>query len=55
MFYLICMVFMIVFFISCMLSVIYAAEIYQWQHYNNYKFKQWLKSGSRKKMRMKKK
>ncbi|EKH9069395.1 hypothetical protein PAA34_000744 [Salmonella enterica] len=49
MFYLICMVFMIVFFISCMLSVIYAAEIYQWQHYNSYKFKQWLKSGSRKK------
>ncbi|HBN0630528.1 hypothetical protein HCX23_22735 [Escherichia coli] len=40
---------MIVFFISCMLSVIYAAEIYQWQHYNSYKFKQWLKSGSRKK------
>jgi hypothetical protein len=25
------------------------AEIYQWQHYNSYKFKQWLKSGSMKK------
>lgn len=40
---------MIIFFIVCMLSVIYAAEIYQWQHYNGYKFKQWLKSGSIKK------
>ncbi|HBM3143490.1 hypothetical protein [Klebsiella grimontii] len=49
MFYLICVVFMIIFFIVCMLSVIYAAEIYQWQHYNGYKFKQWLKSGSIKK------
>ncbi|EJK3728567.1 hypothetical protein NLA60_003638 [Salmonella enterica] len=36
-------------FIACMLSVIYASEIYQWQHYNSYKFKQWLKSGSIKK------
>ena len=49
MFYLICVVFMIIFFIVCVLSVIYAAEIYQWQHYNGYKFKQWLKSGSIKK------
>ncbi|ECU7967353.1 hypothetical protein BEU43_23310 [Salmonella enterica subsp. enterica serovar Tallahassee] len=49
MFYLICVVFMVIFFIVCMLSVIYAAEIYQWQHYNGYKFKQWLKSGSIKK------
>jgi hypothetical protein len=49
MFYLICGVFMVIFFIVCMLSVIYAAEIYQWQHYNGYKFKQWLKSGSIKK------
>lgn len=40
---------MVIFFIVCMLSVIYAAEIYQWQHYNGYKFKQWLKSGSIKK------
>ena len=40
---------MTIFFIVCMLSVIYAAEIYQWQHYNGYKFKQWLKSGSIKK------
>ncbi|EGF0456991.1 hypothetical protein IBP16_004363 [Salmonella enterica] len=49
MFYLICFIFMVIFFIVCMLSVIYAAEIYQWQHYNGYKFKQWLKSGSIKK------
>ncbi|EFD4032117.1 hypothetical protein RZR18_04340 [Escherichia coli] len=49
MFYLICMVFMVIFFIACMLSVIYSSEIYQWQHYNSYKFKQWLKSGSIKK------
>ncbi|MCT7061759.1 hypothetical protein, partial [Salmonella enterica] len=49
MFYLICMVFMVIFFIACMLSVIYASEIYQLQHYNSYKFKQWLKSGSIKK------
>ncbi|EFD1936178.1 TPA: hypothetical protein QHR86_004846, partial [Escherichia coli] len=49
MYYLICVVFMVVFFIVCMLSVMYAAEIYQWQHYNGYKFKQWLKSGSIKK------
>ncbi|HED0394932.1 TPA: hypothetical protein R4I55_004538 [Yersinia enterocolitica] len=49
MYYLICVVFMLVFFIACMLSVIYAAEIYQWQHYSGYKFKQWLKSGSIKK------
>lgn len=55
MFYLICIFFMVIFFIACMLSVIYASEIYQWQHYNSYKFKQWLKSGSIKKMRMKKK
>lgn len=40
---------MVIFFIVCILSVIYAAEIYQWQHYNGYKFKQWLKSGSIKK------
>ncbi|ENB6858064.1 hypothetical protein ABH618_004434 [Salmonella enterica] len=40
---------MVIFFIVCMLSVIYAAEIYQWQHYNGYKFRQWLKSGSIKK------
>ncbi|WP_445497090.1 hypothetical protein [Photorhabdus sp. SF281] len=40
---------MIIFFISCILSVIYAAEIYQWQHYNMYKFKHWLKNGRRKK------
>ncbi|ELU4384437.1 hypothetical protein QON81_000562 [Salmonella enterica] len=40
---------MIVFIIVCILSVIYAAEIYQWQHYNGYKFKRWLKSGSIKK------
>lgn len=32
-----------------MLSVVYAAEIYQWQHYNGYRFKRWLKSGSIKK------
>ncbi|ECZ0650542.1 hypothetical protein F7431_22945 [Salmonella enterica] len=49
MYYLICLVFMVIFFIVCILSVIYAAEIYQWQHYNGYKFKQWLKSGSIKK------
>ena len=49
MYYLICFIFMTIFFIVCMLSVIYAAEIYQWQHYNGYKFKQWLKSGSIKK------
>ncbi|HHD0788654.1 TPA: hypothetical protein ACN1XC_004436 [Yersinia enterocolitica] len=49
MYYLICVVFMVIFFIVCMLSVIYAAEIYQWQHYNGYKFRQWLKSGSIKK------
>ncbi|MGV3984368.1 hypothetical protein [Citrobacter portucalensis] len=40
---------MIVFIIVCVLLVIYAAEIYQWQHYNGYKFKRWLKSGSIKK------
>ena len=49
MYYLICIVFTIVFFIICMLSVVYAAEIYQWQHYNGYRFKRWLKSGSIKK------
>lgn len=49
MYYLLCVVFMIVFIIACILSVIYAAEIYQWQHYNGYKFKRWLKSGSIKK------
>ncbi|EAU0184844.1 hypothetical protein E6W86_20565 [Salmonella enterica subsp. enterica serovar Berkeley] len=49
MYYLVCVVFMIVFIIVCILSVIYAAEIYQWQHYNGYKFKRWLKSGSIKK------
>ncbi|ECG3780616.1 hypothetical protein EXA83_15455 [Salmonella enterica subsp. enterica serovar Breukelen] len=49
MYYLICGVFIIVFFIACMLSVMYAAEIYQWQHYNMYKFKHWLKHGRRKK------
>lgn len=49
MYYLICVIFSIIFFIACILSVIYAAEIYQWQHYNGYKFKQWMKSGSRKK------
>lgn len=40
---------MIVFFIICMLSVMYAAEIYQWQHYSGYNFKHWLKYGKRKK------
>lgn len=49
MYYLVCVVFMILFIIVCMLSVNYAAEIYQWQHYNGYKFKRWLKSGSIKK------
>lgn len=49
MYYLVCVVFMILFIIVCMLSVIYAAENYQWQHYNGYKFKRWLKSGSIKK------
>ncbi|MDA5178058.1 hypothetical protein PG930_11830 [Klebsiella pneumoniae] len=49
MYYLVCVVFMIVFIIVCILSVIYAAEIYQWQHYNGYKYKRWLKSGSIKK------
>ncbi|EKN3990193.1 hypothetical protein NUF37_002936 [Yersinia enterocolitica] len=49
MYYLICIVFMIIFFIVCMLSVIYAAEIYQWQHYSGYQFKHWLKHGRRKK------
>lgn len=49
MYYLICIVFMIIFFIVCMLSVIYAAEIYQWQHYSGYKFNHWLKHGRRKK------
>ncbi|EPI9105594.1 hypothetical protein ACTBV7_003751 [Salmonella enterica subsp. enterica] len=27
----------------------YAAEIYQWQHYSGYNFKHWLKYGKRKK------
>ncbi|EIW1813609.1 hypothetical protein MBS68_005622 [Klebsiella pneumoniae] len=49
MYYLICGLFIAIFFIACLLSVIYAAEIYQWQHYNAYKFKRWLKSGSIKK------
>ncbi|EIL1355492.1 hypothetical protein LLB00_004355 [Salmonella enterica subsp. enterica serovar Enteritidis] len=49
MYYLICVIFMIVFFIICMLSVMYAAEIYQWQHYSGYNFKHWLKYGKRKK------
>ncbi|EFN8169545.1 MULTISPECIES: hypothetical protein [Enterobacteriaceae] len=49
MYYLICVVFMIIFFIICMLSVMYAAEIYQWQHYSGYNFKHWLKYGKRKK------
>lgn len=49
MYYLICGLFIAIFFIACLLSVIYAAEIYQWQHYNGYKFRQWLKSGSIKK------
>ncbi|EBZ0015713.1 hypothetical protein D5X65_19425 [Salmonella enterica subsp. enterica serovar Suberu] len=40
---------MIIFFIICMLSVMYAAEIYQWQHYSGYNFKHWLKYGKRKK------
>lgn len=40
---------MIIFFIACVLSVIYAAEIYQWQHYSMYKFKHWLKHGRGKK------
>ncbi len=43
MYYLICVVFMVVFFIVCMLSVMYSAEIYQWQHYSAYNFKHWLK------------
>ncbi|MDG0782601.1 hypothetical protein MXX19_18745 [Klebsiella pneumoniae] len=49
MYYLIYVVFMIIFFIICMLSVMYAAEIYQWQHYSGYNFKHWLKYGKRKK------
>lgn len=49
MYYLICVVFMVVFFIVCMLSVMYSAEIYQWQHYSAYNFKHWLKYGKRKK------
>ena len=40
---------MIIFFIICMLSVMYAAEIYQWQQYSGYNFKHWLKYGKRKK------
>lgn len=40
---------MIIFFIICMLSVMYAAEIYQWQLYSGYNFKHWLKYGKRKK------
>lgn len=49
MYYLICIVFMLVFFIACMISVMYAAEIYQWQHYAGYKFKNWLKYGRKQK------
>ncbi len=49
MYYLICSLFITIFFIVCMLSVIYAAEIYQLQHYYAYKLKIWLKSGSIKK------
>lgn len=49
MYYLICVVFMVLFFIVCMLSVMYSAEIYQWQHYSSYNFKHWLKYGKRKK------
>lgn len=43
--YLMFFIFMLLFLFLCVFSFFYAPEIYQWQHYNYFRFKHWLKYG----------
>lgn len=47
--YLLGVIFILLFLSVCIFSVLYAPDVYHWQHYNFFRFKHWLKYGRKKK------